>query len=688
MPANVHIAFGQHVNMYHSYRGDDPTSDDGYGLDIKTITKSLDILENYPDVPLDWDFDCFETLAVRLPQHAPDLLARIRTRLAGGDTVRHMGWAGEALAWATDDEFVASMENSRVVVKEILKDDPLEALYPQENMVTPDFPRLMTRAGIRWASLFYSATPFTAFRNEVKLTPNQQFNPLRWHTPDGEWDSVLLPMYHHGDILDHTSLGQYADWVHRSCDGDALIFICFDADSPTWPMVFEQGLPELVGLDYVRFTTPDKYVTDNEPVGEVTIHKDLADGVFDGYGSWSEKPIDFEIFTELLAARRRDTLAEIYDPAARRTKSVHSELATAKLRVLATTNYGLATPTLHPDRVASAREAAATLKTLSEKELDDARGSAESPPGVVVNVADGPVLLDEGPLFEQGARRKLRPVAKAVVGDGGLATEGVSLALTTDGKPGPLVLGGVQVAGMGWLRSGFAVGERVAEADLVSQQGDGSYKFSGPFKWGDGSPAGGGVELIARARGSSPLLRLDVTCDIPAVDGLTEVYPAAISPAIVGLPLFISRRNFTGSVYTYELFDPRPALNNQVTNGWAGVSDGSIGMIVGFDSTVLAGGAAMPMRVDDFDGSLAPLIVPFGTLWGSQPEHHPEWSGGTGAGQQATEQVAPQMRPSGPAYGGVRLRFRLGILAFHGPSPSEEAEAFALGFTQPPARLG
>lgn len=688
VPATVHVAFGQHVNMYHSYRGDDPVADDGFGPDIRVISRSLDILERYPEVPLDWDFDCFETLEVRMPEHAPELLSRIRTRLAGGDTVRHMSWAGEALAWCNDDEFVTSIEKSRATIKSVLHDDPVEAIYPQEMMVTPDFPRLMTRAGLRWISLFYSASPFTAFRNDVELTPNQMFNPLKWVSPDGEWDTVVLPTYHHADVVDHGSLAQYVEWIHKNCDGNALLFICFDADAASWPMLLEQGLPQVAQLDYVRFTTPDRYVVDNEIVGEISIHKDLADGKFDGYGNWSEKPFNFEIFTELAAARRRDTLVDIYDPGARRTRKTHGALIDAKLRLLATTNYGLAEPVLHPDRVRSAREAARALKELSEKELAEARGDIPPMPGVVANVADGPILLDDGPLLEQRNRRRLRPVAKALVNENGLATEGVSLSLMEDGKPGPLVLGGVQVAGSGWLRSGFAVGDRLAEADLVSEPGDGKYRISGPYKWGDGSPAGGGVEFILSARGRSPVLRIDVTSDIPQVEGLTEVYPAAISPAIIGLPLFVSRHNFTGSVHVYEVHESAVALNNHVTNGWAGISDGSIGLIVAFDTTVLAGGAAIPMRIDDFEGSLAPLLSPFGTLWGEQPGHHPERSGGSGAGQQAAIDIGSHIRSSGPAFAGVRLRFRLGLTAFHGAHPSDSARAYALGVAQPPARLG
>ncbi len=688
MPAQVHIALGQHVNMYHSYRGDNPHSEDGFGLDIQAITQTLDHLERFPEVPIDWDFDCFETLAVRLPQHAPELLSRIRTRIAGGDKVRHMGWAGEAVAWCTDDEFVASIQKSREVIKEVLADDPVDGIYPQECMVTPDFPRMMTRAGLRWVSLFYSATPFTAFRREVQLTPTQQFNPLRWVTPDGAWDTVLVPMYHHGDVYDHGGLRGFVDWIHHNVEGDALLYLCFDADSPTWPALIAQQLPEVVSLPYVRFTTAEQYLAGTDPVATVAFAKDLADGVFDGYGSWAEKPLSFELFTTLMRARRRDSLVAVLDPETRKTRELHSELVEKKLRLLATTHFGLAAPHLHPERVESARRAAADLEETSLRELEQARSGVEPRPGVIANVAEATIRTGDGLRLPPGARRRVPRLPRAVGTPDGLATSTVTFELMEDGRPGPLVLGGVQVGGAGWLASGFLAAGALAQAHLQPQVVEGGLKLAGPYLWPDGSPAGGGCEFTLSARGVAPVLRIDARCDFPEVEGLTEVYPAALSPAVVGLPLYVSRYTFTNRVFTYEVFEPQEALNNHVTNGWAAVSDGSIGMLVAFDTTVLAGGACMPMRIDQVEDGLAPLIAVFGTLWGEQPYHYPEWSGGTGEGQKLVVQVGPQFRPSGPAYAGQTLQFRLGILGFHGPAPADEIVEYALGAAFPPAPMG
>ena len=688
MPARVSIALGQHVNMYHSYRGDNPQSEDGFGIDIQVITQTLNHLERYPEVPLDWDFDCFETLSERIPHHAPELLTRIRTRIAGGDKVRHMGWAGEAIAWCTDDEFVASITKSRAVIKEVLADDPVDGIYPQECMVTPDFPRMMTRAGLRWVSLFYSATSFTAFRREVQLTPTQQFNPLRWVTPDGSWDVILLPMYHHGDVYDHGSLRGFVDWIHNNAEGEALLYLCFDADSPTWPALIAQQLPEVIDLPYVRFTTAEQYLASTDPVATVTLTKDLADGVFDGFGSWSEKPLAFELFTTVMRARRRDNVGAVYDPESRKIRDVHSELVEKKLRLLATTHFGLASPHLHPDRVASARRAATELEEVSRREVEAARNGSRVKPGLVANVCNATIRTGDGMPLPPLARRRIPRLPKAVGTPDGLATAAVTFELMEDGRPGPVVLSGVQVAGAGWLRSGFLASGVLAEARLEHAVVDGGIRLSGPYLWPDGSPAGGGCEFTLSARGIAPVLRVDVRCEFPQVEGLTEVYPAAISPAVVGLPLYVSRYTFTDKIFTYEIFEPTEALNNHVTNGWVAISDGSVGMVIAFDTTALAGGACMPMRIDEVEDGLAPLISAFGTLWGEQPYHFPEWSGGTGEGQKIVTQVGPQFRPSAPAYAGETLRFRLGILGFHGAVPPEETVEYALGVSFPPEALG
>ena len=43
---NVHVAFGFHVNCYHSYRGDTPDAL-GFGGDLRIIRHILDTLDEH-----------------------------------------------------------------------------------------------------------------------------------------------------------------------------------------------------------------------------------------------------------------------------------------------------------------------------------------------------------------------------------------------------------------------------------------------------------------------------------------------------------------------------------------------------------------------------------------------------------------------------------------------------------------
>ena len=51
MNHKIHIAYGFHVNCYHSYRGD--TNDNlGFGSDIRIIRKILDVLTDFNEIVL------------------------------------------------------------------------------------------------------------------------------------------------------------------------------------------------------------------------------------------------------------------------------------------------------------------------------------------------------------------------------------------------------------------------------------------------------------------------------------------------------------------------------------------------------------------------------------------------------------------------------------------------------------
>jgi len=308
----VYFSFGQHVDFYHSYRGDSP-DEDGFGKDIRVITETLDILDQYPMVKMSWEFDSWQTLEHRLPEYAPELFDRIKARIAEKDEVRFMSWNGGLASAETPEEFAAGIGWQRQNLLDLFGKVE-NGVYPQEMMHTPSLIRAYGDLGIEWVSLFYSASSFTAFRNEVPLSGRELYNPLWLETPEGDARMIVLPTYHHSDVADFLGMASWARVVGTSAPGDSLIFINFDADGESWPVILKLFLPGLVKRPFVKFCTPGEYIAEHEPVGTIVLHRDQADGVFDGYSSWAEKPINHEIWTAVEASRLDEKRARFLKP--------------------------------------------------------------------------------------------------------------------------------------------------------------------------------------------------------------------------------------------------------------------------------------------------------------------------------------------------------------------------------------
>lgn len=367
----VYVSFGQHVDFYHSYRGDTP-DENGFGHDIEVITQTLDYLDAHPRVKMSWEFDSWQSLEQRLPTYAPELYERIRRRVAEKDEVRFMSWNGGVVSAETPEEFSASIQWQRDSLLNIFGKVE-NGVYPQEMMHTPSLIRAYRDLGVEWVSLFYSASPFTAFRNEVLLEGAELYNPLWLETPEQDARMVVVPTYHHADVADFLGLATWAAQIRSTVPGDALLFIAFDADSSTWPLVLELTLPALERLPFVEFCTPGEYLASHAPVGTIVLHRDQADGAFDGYSSWAEKPINHEIWTAVETSRlNQDRARFLLRRFYLRLPGVDSLLEQNfrwRMQTLKTTHFGLATPELHPDRAAAARNHAAQIRSLSGQAL-------------------------------------------------------------------------------------------------------------------------------------------------------------------------------------------------------------------------------------------------------------------------------------------------------------------------------
>lgn len=372
----IHIAYGFHVNCYHSYRGD--SNDNlGFGSDIRIIRKIIDILDtfNADGIPVKatWDTENFFSLKKILPEYAPDIIdSMIRRVNENGDENIIMGYNNGALSAMTEDELKASIEwavsNDEGCGLEDIFGRCEKIVRPQEVMFTPSQVSVYNALGVKALCLYYSCVPFDAFRTVVPRLPDElAFNPLRY-TYKGE-SITILPTYNNSDVCDAGCLRKWVKELRlkqekNEINRDLLIFINMDADSIFWePMELGvlsgkiantdgiRGLvKEVCDLPYIVFDTPGGYLKNHGELGSIEFTQDTADGNFTGYASWAEKPFNREIWTSLERARAMAAVNSERDCEAPSFKD--------RVLLLSTTHFGLATPVLNIQREKTALELA------------------------------------------------------------------------------------------------------------------------------------------------------------------------------------------------------------------------------------------------------------------------------------------------------------------------------------------
>ena len=372
----IHVAYGFHVNCYHSYRGD--TNDNlGFGSDIRIINKILDVMTdlNKKGIPVKgtWDSENFFSLEKILPEYAPEIIEKMKERVEKyGDENIIMGYNNGALSAMTEDEFCASIDMA--VTNEAgsglvdIFGECEKIVRPQEVMFTPSQVSLYNKLGVKALCLYYSCVPFDAFRTIVPELPDEYaFNPLTY-TYKGE-SMTIIPTYSNSDVCDAGTLRAWVKDLRRQqvsgkINRDLLLFINMDADAIFWetmdlgPLTGKlantdgiKGLvEEIADLPYVVFDTVGGYLKNHEAVGSVEFTHDTADGNFTGYASWSEKPFNRRIWTSLERAR---AMAKVTAKTDKDSPSFFDRVI-----LLSTTHFGLATPVLNIQREKTALDLA------------------------------------------------------------------------------------------------------------------------------------------------------------------------------------------------------------------------------------------------------------------------------------------------------------------------------------------
>ncbi len=378
----IHIAYGFHVNCYHSYRGD--TNDNlGFGSDIRIIRKILDTLTEFNEqgVPVKgtWDTENFFSLQKILPEYAPDIIEKMKERVDKyGDENIIMGYNNGALSAMTEDEFCESINlaitNPDGSGLEDIFGTCEKIVRPQEVMFTPSQVSLYNKLGIKALCLYYSCVPFDAFRTIIpKLNDEEAFNPLTY-TYNGE-SITIIPTYSNSDVCDAGCLRAWVKDLRSKqesgeINNDLFLFINMDADAIFWETIdlgkftgkvantdgIHGLVKEVADLPYVVFDTPGGYIKNHKPIGKIEFTHDTADGNFTGYASWSEKPFNRKIWTRIERARAMSKVTSDRDMLSPSFKN--------RVLLLSTTHFGLATPVLNIQREKTALD-------LSDKVIED-----------------------------------------------------------------------------------------------------------------------------------------------------------------------------------------------------------------------------------------------------------------------------------------------------------------------------
>ena len=705
----VTVALSFHGNLYHSYRGDENT-DDGYGLDLDVMRATLDWLDRHPQVHGDWDIENHFSLDGWMQTDGEDVLRRIQGRVARGqDDVRLMSWNNGAMANHTREEFDVSISKAKASLRDNFGTF-VPGVQPQECMFTPDHIGWYRAQGIEWITLFNSGTGFTALRGERDLPEVGWYNPVtitdeQALPDDPEGTMVLVPVYHHADLINHGGLAGWVQQIHENHAGDSLLVIHFDADAESWT-AFEDEIASIEDAPYIEFSTIQAYLDDHGPTATVASPMDIADGTGDGFQSWAEKDFNHEIATGIVQARETAAQASALAGDIPEVQAhIHNALE-PRLLALSTTHFGLAAPTLHEDRMARARAYVDEARALSNTALAAALEAVGAPGPGEIHIVEargvaGQALIET--TVDIPAASWAGADAVHVLDDGGSP---VVLAVgAIDDSTDPVVvpvqfvveLGEHQQRTFTWMvdaltppRVGAADPEDTPMASIpvtlpftecggVSSEGT----ADGPVTTVDGRGArvtetqtwslsfcdGVGVDNLvweASTWDGLPGTVLSVVATLPDATGGTATPEApwnldaesvALSPLACSSDAeTLTWQAFSGTVRSRPVRTQQWTWNGQAIDSWVEITceaDDPIQLAHAAQQRTSL--AMLPMR--NIDGQA--IFAPLGTLWGPPIRHDVRTSGGHGMGDISTAVIGSQFRPAAPDWSGATVSHTL-----------------------------
>jgi hypothetical protein len=685
----IFIALSFHANYYHSYRGDS-VDDDGFGIDIEVIRNTLDWLDENPDVQGNWDFDNAFTTDLWMLDHSPDIIERISQRVSEGkDEVRIMSWNNGAMAASTKEEFATSIEWA-FSSNENAFGDVVPGVQPQECMFSPDHLSWYQENGVTWITMFYVANGFTALRQDINLSGIELHNPVSLVDPITNGSMTLVPVYHHADLLDHGGLAGWAKQLSSTYAEDQLLVIHFDADAESWES-FDLELQQVSELDFVEWSTISSYLDNHEPVSTIEILGDVADGTGDGFQSWAEKDTNHQLYTKVVQARTSTERAQFIAGEQGEVEILLQDALTPRLLALSTTNYGLAAPYLHEDRVISshqqADEAIALANEALEKSLTYLEIEANTIQIINPRKSAGLALLefeiilpsaswignqhlsitDENAQLlrftasfqhndEQGDHIKIQMIlpvqAEAIQElqwsydlsvnheeDSPQNQQNISLETL---QPPLIECNSIE-------ERGFLLESTVSEVSTATIYNE-TWSFTACGHQGS-------LQRQIEIWDNFPGAIIRVSTVFPEVSEPNDLETIALTPLQCTNGISeILWQSYGGQIRNRPARFPVESWNGQAADGWVGLQCGNdTQLFVSHRTLQRTSMAFAPIRNEGTTSFMAPL----GTIWGDSPWHFGRNTGGHGIGEITTTTVGSQFRPAAPDWSGKTIEYTL-----------------------------
>lgn len=696
----VHIALSVHARFARSHQADGGGGD-GHGPDIALLRAGLDWLDDHPDAHADWAIEAHATLEGGLPDDAPDVLARIQDRVAGGrDAARPTSGTGGAVAQHTPSELDADLAWA-LDAHQAAFDATHDGVHPEAGMFSPGHLAAYAAQGVSWITLPAGASGRSALRAVVGPTGSDPqgapgtLPPRHLEDPDTGGALIWVPTWGLEDVLDHGGLAAWATQLARSTPGDTLLVLHAESDGPAWAAFGAEldALAPLTAAGRVGFTTISAHLADHPPAETVPLRGDGAGGMGGSFAAWAEKDTNHRLATSIATARTRAAAAALLGAGDPAVEDAVDAAVAPRLRALSAGHFGPA-PALHGDRLAEAWAEAGEALATADAALALAESGSPVPAGTLHLVnprpSAGPVPVDvtiEIPAAAwtrvddlvlrdaSGAALPFVPRSRSVWPDHVRQTLGVVVEVAAEGvtevtwamEPGATPAGGGLAAPdapaldrLGPPTTACNGAEAVAvagtalppTADPHGAMAEQASLWSLPLcdAWGD-------VAVRQTRWAGLPGVVVTVDARMGAASDPAEAESVALTPlACLGRAATLSWRDPAGRHRTRPLPPSTAGWNGSAADGQLTLRcDDGRDLQVAHRVGVRTAMAFAPIR----DRGGQTRVAPLGTLWSEPPWPDGRGSGGSGIGAIVAGILDPHHRPAAADWSGQDIHYQL-----------------------------